>query len=59
MPCGSTFRMISGLRCRASHVRRAVAGGDVNLFLRMMWRPAANFAKHGGLLSVAEVSNVA
>jgi deferrochelatase/peroxidase EfeB len=51
--------MISSQQRRASHVRRAAPRRDVNLFLRMMWRRAVNFAKHGRLLSVAEVSNVA
>src|ERR1700733_10575928 len=33
----------------ASHVCAAVPGGAVNLSLRMLWRPAANFAREGRL----------
>jgi hypothetical protein len=33
--------------------------GDVNRFLRMMWRRAGNFAKQGRFLTVAEISDVA
>ena len=32
-------------RFRASHVRGAVPPGGVNLFLRIVWRTAPDFAK--------------
>jgi hypothetical protein len=46
--------MISGPDDAVRAMRR-----DVNLFLRMMWRRAGNFAKQGRLLPVAEISDVA
>jgi hypothetical protein len=39
------FRIALVNRSRASHVRGAVPVGGVNLFLRIVWRTAPDFAK--------------
>jgi hypothetical protein len=39
-----------GGKVAASHAWKAVPARAVNLSLRIVWRPAANFAKQGALL---------
>jgi hypothetical protein len=39
------FRIVLVNRSGASHVRGAVPPGGVNLFLRIVWRTALDFAK--------------
>ena len=51
-PISASFQ---GNRSVASHAHHAAADDYVNLFLNMMWRPAAKFAKEGAVCCVAEV----
>jgi hypothetical protein len=44
------FRIAFVNRFRASHVRGAVPPRAVNLFLRIVWRTAPDFAKQGAVL---------
>jgi hypothetical protein len=53
------FRIAFANRFRVSHVRGAVPPGGVNLFLRIVWRTAPDFAKQARGVVVWDKSDVA